>query len=377
MLTYLKIQHLSNYDNSTSNYPDVNISKAVHLKELIIFNFDYKFEDFKRLAKHTPKLTSLQLYGTYDLDMFDANQWEHLIISSLLCLDTFQFAFNYIYANNDNHITDKLNQFQNDFWIVQHQWYTEYSLSNYSALIYTIPYMLKSYKLEIDSNRHWNQLINTFNNVESLTFYYATTREPCESFFPNVVSLTIVPPEYAYRPILGGQVIKWLKTIINLSNLKHLGISLKFKIKDSGVLLKILQESPKLSSMMISIRALEQFAYDKELCGYLNKMIKKLDIYKYGSSSFKFRYQLEDFCKIFSNIEQLKCNIDQANDLLFLLKHSPKLTILKAYLWSIKDHDYFYSWFKKETSKLNLLFDIKYVDKHETELSVWISRNIN
>ncbi|CAF1260329.1 unnamed protein product [Rotaria sp. Silwood1] len=377
MLTYLNIQYLSSYYSYTTNYSNIDFMKAIHLKELIISNFEYKFEDFKLLAKYIPKLTSLKFYGTYDLDMIDANQWEYLITSLLSCLDTFKFIFNYIYKPNDNHIEDKFNKFQTDFWIKQHQWYTEYSLSNYSALIYTVPYMLNSYTLELDSNRYSNQLINTFNNVKNLTIYHTTITELGGYCFSNVTSLTILPPKYAHRPQLGTQAIKSLKNIVNLSNLKYLGISFEFKIKDAYVLLRILQEAPKISSMMISIRALEHFAYNDEACEYLNKMIKKLDIYKYQSSSFKFHHQIENFCKIFSNIEQLKCNIDQANDLLYLLNHLPKLSMLKAYLWKINDYDYFYSWFKKETKKLNLLFNINYRDKQETELSIWINRNIS
>ncbi|CAF1304528.1 unnamed protein product [Rotaria sordida] len=377
MLTYLNIQYLSSYYSYTTNYSNIDFMKAIHLKELIISNFEYKFEDFKLLAKYIPKLTSLKFYGTYDLDMIDANQWEYLIISLLPYLDTFKFIFNYIYKPNDNHIEDKLNKFQTDFWIKQHQWYTEYSLSNYSALIYTIPYMLNSYTLELDSNRYSNQLIKTFNNVKNLTIYHTTIRESGGHYFSNVTSLTILPPKYAYRPQLGIQAIKSLKNIVNLSNLKYLGISFEFKIKDAYVLLRILQEAPKISSIMISIRTLEHFAYNDEACEYLNKMIKKLDIYKYHSSSFKFHHQIENFCKIFSNIEQLKCNIDRANDLLYLLNHLPKLSMLKAYLWQISDYDYFYSWFKKATKKLNLLFNINYRDKQETELSIWINRNIS
>ncbi|CAF1467757.1 unnamed protein product [Rotaria sordida] len=66
----------------------------------------------------------------------------------------------------------------------------------------------------------------------------------------------------------------------------------------------------------------------------INKAVhlKELNIYKYCFSSFKFHYQIEDFYKIFLNIKQLKCNIDQTNDLLFLLKHLRKLSILKVYL---------------------------------------------
>ncbi|CAF1494892.1 unnamed protein product [Adineta steineri] len=377
MLTYLNIQYLSSYYSTITNYSNVNFTKAVHLKELVISNFQYKFEDLKCLVKYIPKLITLKFTGTYDLDMIDANQWESLIKSSLSCLETFKFIFNYIYKPNDNHMEDRFNQFQTDFWIKQHQWHTEYSLSNHSALIYTVPYMLNSYKLDIDSNRYSNQLINTLNNVKNLTLYRAPIRETWGHCFSNVISLTILPPEYAHRPSLGTQAIRLLQPIVNLSNLQHLNISLKFKIKDSHAFLRILQDLPKLSSLTISVRALEQFAYNKELCEYLNKVIKKLDIYKYHSSSFKFHYQIEEFCKIFSNIEELKCNIDQQNDLLFLLKHLPKLSILKAYLWKINDHDYFYSWFKKQTNKLNLLFDVNYIDKYETELMVWINRNIN
>ncbi len=375
MLEYLSIHYLSEYYNSTMNHSNVVPCKAVHLKELIISNFGYKFQDFKRLVEYTSKLTRLEFYGNTDLDIIDGNQWEKLITTSLTHLNIFKFIFRCsIYHDN---ILEKLNQFQTDFWQQQHQWYTEYSLSEYSVVIYTIPYMFKSYTIEIGSKRYWNQLLNTFDHIKDLTVYHATIKEPCEYYFSNVDSLTILPSQKYYKPNLGSGAIKSLKTMVNLAHLKHLGISVKFRLKDPGVLLKILHESPELSSISISIRTLETFDYDTNLCQCLNKMIKKLDIYKYGSSSFKDRYQLERFAKIFSNLEQFKCNIDQANDLIFLLKHLPKLTNLNAYLWKMNDHDYFQSWFKKQTNKFNLLFNMNYMDKHETELFVWIDRNMN
>jgi len=163
-----------------------------------------------------------------------------------------------------------------------------------------------------------------FDKVKNLTLYHTTIKESCEYYFPNVNSLTILPSEKYYKPILGAQAIKSLKQIVNLLNLKHLNISLKFRIKDSFVFLKILNESPQLSSIRISVHALQQFFNNSNLCECLNKMIKTLDIYKYASSSFKYRYQLEEFCEVFSNLEELKCNIDQAKDLLYLLNHLPK-----------------------------------------------------
>ncbi|CAF1514636.1 unnamed protein product [Rotaria sordida] len=139
--------------------------------------------------------------------------------------------------------------------------------------------------------RYWNQFINTFENVTNLTLYHATLKEKTyQYYFSNVASLTILPPDDAHRPALETRARKSLRNITNPSNLKYLGISSKFRIKDSSALLYMLQEFPQLTSLMISIRALEQFGYDTDLCEYLNKTIKTLDIYKYHSSSFKYHY---------------------------------------------------------------------------------------
>jgi hypothetical protein len=59
MLKYLNIHYISD---------DYNSSNAVHLKDLILGNFEYKFKDFE-------KLTSLKLYRNYDIDMIDTNRW--------------------------------------------------------------------------------------------------------------------------------------------------------------------------------------------------------------------------------------------------------------------------------------------------------------
>ena len=137
--------------------------------------------------------------------------------------------------------------------------------------------MLNSYKLEIDTQRYWNRFINTFENVTNLTLYHATLKEKIyQYYFPNVASLTIFPPDDAHRSALETRARKSLRNITNPSNLKHLGISFKFRIKDSSTLLYMLQEFPQLTSLMISIRALEQFGYDTDLYEYLNKKNKNI-----------------------------------------------------------------------------------------------------
>lgn len=374
MLTYLNVHYITEQDSSMTD--ECNI-KAIHLRELILGNFEHKFKDFEYFVKYIPQLTSLELYGNYDIDMIDAKRWKNLILTSLSYLENFKFIFNYIYRTKNDHIFDKLNEFQDDFWLKQHQWYTEYSISDYSASLYTVPYIMNSFTLEIPTKRYWNKIFNTFDNVTNLTLYHGVLKETCEYYFSYVNSLTLLPSEEYYKPNLGNGTIKTLGSIVNLSNIKHLGLSVKFRLKDPGVLIRILHECSQLSSLGISVRALETFSYDKDLCELLKKMIKKLDIYKPHSSSFKYHHQINDFCQTFSNLQQLRCNIDQTKDLLYLLHHLPELINLQGYLWKINDHHYFYSWLKKKIQTFNPLFRMKYIDKYETELSIWINRTLN
>ncbi|CAF1024618.1 unnamed protein product [Adineta steineri] len=376
MLNHLTIEYFSNYYSWEKNSFDNHEYKAIHLKELNIFNSEYKFQDIQNLLKSTPNLINLKICGTCDLDMIDGNQWENFIRSSLVYLTKFQFIFKYIFKTSIDHIYDKLNQFQNNFWIKQHQWYSEYSLSTSSVIIYTIPYILNYYKLEVDSKKYSNQFLNTFDNVKHLILYHKVNRESYEYYFTNIKSLIIIPPENNSSLLFNMEIFRSLKLMINLSNIEHLGISFNFQIENSRVLLEILQSLPKLSSLMINFRNFIRFTSNKELCEYLNKTIKKLDIYKYYSLTFKYYYEKTDLCQIFSNIEQFKCNIDEIHDLLYLLKHLPKLTKLNAYFRKIKDYDRFRCWFKDQTKKLNLPFDIKCIDTYESEVSVWINREI-
>jgi hypothetical protein len=109
MLKYLKIFYISEYDKSMINHSKLVHYQAVHLKELILWNFEYKFQDFERLVKFLPKLTNLELYGNYDIDMIDANRWEKLITSSLSYLNIFKFIFSYIYTTDNDNIIENMN----------------------------------------------------------------------------------------------------------------------------------------------------------------------------------------------------------------------------------------------------------------------------
>jgi hypothetical protein len=117
MLKYLNIECISKYNRSIKN----GIYNAIHLKQLIIDQFKYRFEDFANFVKQTPNLQNLTINADYDIDMLDAYEWEILITSSLSYLNIFKFKFGCHRRYSDFAMLN-FKQFQTDFWLKQHQW---------------------------------------------------------------------------------------------------------------------------------------------------------------------------------------------------------------------------------------------------------------
>ncbi|CAF4006939.1 unnamed protein product [Rotaria sordida] len=388
LLKYLNVGRLPDCHEVIGRGEDFINNYAFHLRQLIIDEYGYEFEDFEIFVKQIPNLKSLIISAYDNIDIIDASRWEHLIKSSLPHLHIFKFKF-YYSQYGKSIIADKFNQFQSDFWLKQHYWYTEYSLKESlgrtTALIYTLPCIADRFELKLDINRYYNKLINNFdvfNNVKYLSLDSEILSKECHYYFSNVTSLILKCKSNLFkrdsdRILLKAKHIKSLKMTVNLYNLKHLDISFLCKIESSTILLEILKQSPNLSSISIDPNYLLSLFSDNELCKYLNKMIKKLDMLIPSLNKFS---KIEQFCKIFSNIEQLKCNITQLDDLLFLLNNLSKLSILKV---SDTSTNKFIYKFKDEASKLNIVYylrsynDNSYDKICNLDLSIWIGKKTN
>jgi len=374
MLKYLHIQSVYNdYDlwNNDWNY------QAIHLKQLVFDDFTSKFNDLEKFLKQTPNLRNLRIAANNNEDMIDAYRWEDLIKSSLIYLKIFKFRFCCCSSTEGNLIAEKFQQFQTSFWHKEHHWYTGYTLHTQPALIYTTPYISKTYKLRSNTQRYSNKFVNnshTFDNVIDLWLSYEAIREECSYYFCNITSLTIVC-QYGDRVVHNGfltkEHIQYLKTIINLSNLKHIDFSGDCRIETSRVLFEILQEAPQLSSITIDISQLISFFDDDELCKYLNKMIKKFTVPDTSFCPFKNLNELTKFCQMFSNLEQLTYKTKQSDDIFYILNHLPKLIILTIYVTLAGDSKSSFSRFEDEAKKQNIMFHIEPVFPCEQMLQIW------
>ncbi|CAF0985946.1 unnamed protein product [Rotaria sp. Silwood1] len=388
MLKYLNIHNVWTYFEGyiSKNNTISNRRCAINLQKIIINNFQHEFQDFKIFVEQTPNIKYLTICSN-DKTMIDAYNWQTLIITSLSYLISFKFKFIYSRKDDDdddnnNTIIDKFEQFQSNFWQDQHFWNTEYVLDKNLAYVYTIPYISDTYMLTPYTNRYCKKSINTlniFNNVTNLILYEKIIRDKCEFYFSNVESLTLENVtdtlEYNNNYFLCVEHVQFLKTIVNLINLKHLNISSKCNIDVSPVLLEILKQSPQLSSLIIDLFALSILFNNDELCRHLNKMINKLDVYKEYDDKLNEFHTITKLCQVFSNLEQLKCNIRQLDSLLFILNNLSKLSFLCVVVSQIDEH--FIDQFKHELLKLNVMHEIEYdYSTHgmcKVDICIWIN----
>jgi len=333
-----------------------------YLKKLIIDDYIYaSLDEFELFVKFTPNLENLTISANQK-ELINAARWKQLITRSLLSLNTFQFKFSCSrYKLELNTMIPKLEEFQSDFWRKEHHWFTEYAIANDSICVYTIPYVSNKYELKSNYERHRNYLTNnsdTFINVTNLKLSCKILKKKCEDYFSNVTSLELEGDSNS----LTIEEIECLKKIVNPFHLKQLDLS-RLPGINSSLLLKLLDQIPQLSVLSVWRDDLINYFNNSELCKCLNNMIKKLYVEGRGDDLFK----MDDFYKVFRNIEHLQLEDSISEELFLSLSRLPKLSTLQAKYRGMNDPGRSISVIENELIKLNLIYDINNFKHHRKD----------
>ncbi|CAF1066910.1 unnamed protein product [Adineta steineri] len=168
---------------------------------------------------------------------------------------------------------------------------------------------------------------------------------------------------------MGYSQIKYLQTVVNLSNIKHLTLLDGLRFETIDLFKEILKSTTQLTSLKTKLSDLICWFDNDELCKYLNKYIKRLNL---SYTSFENSDQLEQFCRIFFNLEQLKCSTNEL-ETIYLIKYLPKLTYIRTYRCSKIDQILS---IRKEIEKLGLDITASLGnDDRPYSLIIWINRN--
>jgi hypothetical protein len=204
--------------------------------------------------------------------------------------------------------------------------------------------------------------------VENLMLFDDVFTGSNQYYFPNVTSLTVF--KKGNESLATQAFIQQLKCMMSLSHLVHF----KFSSECILGLLQIFREAPQLSSISTDQHILISLFNNRELCKIFNEKIKILDTGDDSRHSFKNLNEIDRFCKVFSNVEQLTCNVERATDVLSLLIRLPKLSSLKAFVNPLGRN---FLLFDQQVSKLNLKIRTK-VDPFTSQtifpikLYIWI-----
>ncbi len=379
-LQYLNISRALQSDSVSSADISLLRGRVNHLTHLIIADCIVDTNDLMNAITHMINLRSLTVSVYHNSDIIDASRWERLITSSLPHLSIFRFKFGIL---DQNEIVKKYEEFQSDFWIVKHQWYTECLLAEGSmSYIFTIPYPSDTQYMWLKCVRYSNTLIDNSKTFDNVTCLYSPGEELMKSngfYFPNNRSLITKPLPVIDNEDDEQRFIRSLKRTMNLSKLKHLEIPICCQTKRPTILLKILKEAPHLSSLSIHDCAIDILKTNKEICRYTSEMIKKLQFCIHSCPHYCDKpCDVSSVHEAFPNIEEITFSaIKPETRLLLLLNNSPKLSKVSVSFLDSRDMNSFNA-IKEELSKLKNIFfyeDIQHTEQlTRIKFGFWVDR---
>ncbi|CAF0786431.1 unnamed protein product [Adineta ricciae] len=353
----LKYLHINDFYFSNDSSNEKTKESWLYLERLILDQANCcSFDRCKAFVKLTPNLKSLTI-SSDTKDLIDAAEWERLITISLPHLDVFQFMFLCFYLNDEQEmIMSKFREFHTDFWQKRHNWFTEYSVIDDEALIYTIPFAPNMDVLEQHREiyRHnFKDNLNTFVNVRKLMIDEEMLRNKCEVYFPNVISLEL----HMNLESLSIEQTERLVKIVNPFHVKFLDISHVYNM-NSSLLLKLFDQMSQLSGLSVERSVLAEFLNDGELCKYLRK-VQRLHLMEFGWwITEDDLFPRNKFYEVFSNIKHLRLEHGRGIGLLSSLSRLPKLSTFEAQWVTRKSPELYRSQMASKVEQLNAIHKI-------------------
>ncbi|CAF4672685.1 unnamed protein product, partial [Rotaria sp. Silwood2] len=189
LLEYLNISRGLQFDSVSSADIGHLHGRVNHLKYLNVSDCMVNTDNLMDVIAYMINLRSLTVSVYENSDIIDASRWKHLITSSLSHLTVFRFRFG---TFDRNEIIRKYEDFQTNFWIKEHQWYTECLLGDQIlSQIFTIPYLNDTRLMGLKYVRHFNTRIDdskTFDNVTDLHLPGKELMTSSGFYFPNIRS---------------------------------------------------------------------------------------------------------------------------------------------------------------------------------------------
>ena len=294
-----------------------------------------EFEFIESILKSTKKLEKLKLICRG----IDANIWKTFIETNLPNLIDFQFKFDIRLKNF------AIENYQTDWWTKEKHWLVVHH--PLSPFVYTIP--LIETKLIFNSRTAVRQQTNeSFDGEYSNIRQLILTLNPlgfkfCRNdqiYFPRVDSLTLIDYKNSQKPI------SHLKTLINLSTIRHLTIDHRMHSTTFLLLVKEMTNLHSLAGQDSTFFSITKKFQNDKVLSYLKSNIDSLSICPLNASN-DIRY-VSQLCVAFEHIQHLTLTIKSADQIWPWLNKLTRLrsaTIFCRFgsFTDLIDHKWFYN----------------------------------
>lgn len=294
-----------------------------------------EFEFIESILKSTKKLEKLKLICRG----IDANIWKTFIETNLPNLIDFQFKFDIRLKNF------AIENYQTDWWTKEKHWLVVHH--PLSPFVYTIP--LIETKLIFNSRTAVRQQTNeSFDGEYSNIRQLILTLNPlgfkfCRNdqiYFPRVDSLTLIDYKNSQKPI------SHLKTLINLSTIRHLTIDHRMHSTTFLLLVKEMTNLHSLAGQDSTFFSITKKFQNDKVLSYLKSNIDCLSICPLNASN-DIRY-VSQLCVAFEHIQHLTLTIKSADQIWPWLNKLTRLrsaTIFCRFgsFTDLIDHKWFYN----------------------------------
>ena len=269
----------------------------------------------------------------------DANIWKTFIETNLPNLIDFQFKFDIRLKNF------AIENYQTDWWTEEKRWLVVHH--PLSPFVYTIP--LIETKLIFNSRTAVRQQTNeSFDGEYSNIRQLILTLNPlgfkfCRNdqiYFPRVDSLTLIDYKNSQKPI------SHLKTLINLSTIRHLTIDHRMHSTTFLLLVKEMTNLHSLAGQDSTFFSITKKFQNDKVLSYLKSNIDSLSICPLNASN-DIRY-VSQLCVAFEHIQHLTLTIKSADQIWPWLNKLTRLrsaTIFCRFgsFTDLIDHKWFYN----------------------------------
>ena len=355
-INFLNVKHSAFIEEELRDLPKCS---ATQLKRLYIKDSNTSFRLIERLLQCTPNLKFLTLILEKAKEMIDADQWQNLIRTSLIYLTNFQFQFqrfvsgttsDYLQAN----FLPQFQRFQDDFWVKEHQWIVRCEYSTSSILVHTIPFPCNHYKLSLSTEHYSSQLNDTasiFNCVTQLSVPYEILERPSSQNFSNIKILRLEEDTRSRsrsNHVLRHKHVESLTSTVCSCNVTDLWIGRNYSLESSSVMIRLLNEIPKISSLSIDLRMFRVLCTDAQVCSSLKNTIKSLFLLSNGYDAlFTQHYSFQQFYETFSELEELECDLNEGAEFMTLIRSLSKLSnIAVCFIKYYVSRDFQTSWYR-------------------------------